>query len=161
MLQKIIAWIANTDANKEIHIDSSGFGLKTYTEWKHAKYGKMSVHKYIKLHIIRARWSKILAWTVTEGEENDSPQLRKLPNQIPKYDGDENVHFLGDAAYVGKDNCKAITEPGRIPILTLKKRPVPPRIQRMVEYAQVPQSTHEHVMVYCADATTLRMHLAR
>ena len=45
----------------------------------------MSVHKYIKLHIIRARWSKILACTVTEGEENDSPQLRKLPNQIPKY----------------------------------------------------------------------------
>ena len=160
-LQKIIARIANTDANKEIHIDSSGFGLKIYTEWKHAKYGKMSVHKYIKLHIIRARWSKILACTVTEGEENDSPQLRKLPNQIPKYDGDENVHFLGDAAYVGKENCKAITESGRIPILTLKKRPVPPRIQRMVEYAQVPQSTHEHIMVCCADATTLRMHLSR
>ena len=40
VLQKIIAWIANTDANKEIHIDSSGFGLKIYTEWKHAKYGQ-------------------------------------------------------------------------------------------------------------------------
>ena len=37
VLQKIIARIANTDANKEIHIDSSGFGLKIYTEWKHAK----------------------------------------------------------------------------------------------------------------------------
>ena len=81
----------------------------------------MSVHKYVKLHIIRARWSKILACTVTEGEENDSPQPRKLLNQIPKYDGDENVHFLGDAAYVGKENCKAITESGRIPILTPKK----------------------------------------
>ena len=37
LLARIIARIANTDANKEIHIDSSGFGLKIYTEWKHAK----------------------------------------------------------------------------------------------------------------------------
>ena len=121
VLQKIIAWIANTDANKEIHIDSSGFGLKIYTEWKHAKYGKMSVHKYIKLHLIRARGGRILACSITEGEESDSPQLRKLLKQIPEYRGGGDVYFLGDAAYNGKKNCKAIKASGRIPIITSKK----------------------------------------
>ena len=100
-------WLANTDANKEIHIDSSGFGLKIYTEWKHAKYGKMSVHKYVKLHIICTRRSKILACTITEEEESDSPHLRELPKRIPNYKGDD-VYFLDDAAYNGKENCKSI-----------------------------------------------------
>ena len=121
VLQDIIRWIANTDANKELHIDSSGFGLKIYTEWKHAKYGKMSVHKYVKLHIIRARKGKILACTITEGVENDSPHLRKLLKQIPDYEGDDDVYFLGDAGYNGKENCKAIKASGRIPIITPKK----------------------------------------
>ena len=121
VLQDIIAWIANTDANKELHIDSSGFGLKIYTEWKHAKYGKMNVHKYVKLHLIRARGGKILACSITEGEESDSPQLREMLRQIPDYEGDDDVYFLGDAAYNGKKNCKAITASGRIPIITPKK----------------------------------------
>lgn len=121
VLQTIILWIANTDANKEFHIDSSGFGLKIYTEWKHAKYGKMSVHKYVKLHLIRARKGKILACTITRGEEHDSPQLRELLKQVPDYTGKDDIYFLGDAAYNGKENCEAIKASGRIPIITPKK----------------------------------------
>lgn len=103
VLQNIIRWIANTDANKELHIDSSGFGLKIYTEWKHAKYGK------------------ILACIVTECKEHDSPQLRELLKQIPEYSGCDDVYFLGDAAYNSRENCQAVRESGRIPIMAPNK----------------------------------------
>ena len=35
--------------------------------------------------------------------------------------GYDDVYFLGDAAYNGKENCRAIKASGRIPIMTPKK----------------------------------------
>ena len=118
VLQNIITWIANTDANKEIHIDSSGFGLKIYTEWKHAKYGKMSVHKYVKLHAIRARRGKILTCTITEGMENDSPQLGSCSSRVQTVRA-----MMMSIFWVTQPTtaCKAIKASGRIPIITPKK----------------------------------------
>lgn len=45
----------------------------------------MSVHKYVKLHLIRAKGGKILVCTITEGYERNSPSIRDLLEQIPDH----------------------------------------------------------------------------
>lgn len=110
----------------------------------------MSVHKYVKLHIICARGGKILTCTVTEGEEHDSLQLRELLKQIPEYSGGDDVYCTGDAAYNSKENCQAVRESGRIPIMALNKGQSP---KGFSAWSKMLRFLDKHPRTYC---TTLR-----
>ena len=112
---------------------------------RHAKYGKMSVHKYAKLHLIGAEGSKILACTITKGEESDSPQLMDLLKQIPDHEGDDDVYFLGDAAYNGKKNCKAIKASNKIPIIISKKGR---SLKRFTAWSDMLRFLEKHLRTY-------------
>ena len=73
-----------------------------------AAHNSCQMEQNTRLHRYRRRGKRLAA-------------AQKVAQSNSQVYGDENDHFLGDAAYVGKENCKAITESGRIPILTPKK----------------------------------------
>ena len=100
--------------------DSSGYSIARYIERQNAKYGKLSVHDFAKLHVIRTLHDKICAVMATPGHANDSPYLKKVIGMMPG--GSGNV--LGDAAYGGVKNCNAIRDSGRRPIMDPKSNAV-------------------------------------
>ena len=117
VLQEIITWMAGDDAvDSTLLADSSGFSIAKMLEWHHAKYGKLSVRLFAKLHLIHALHGKICAATVTPGKANDSPYLRQMIEMLPQ--GTGNV--LADSMYGGKKNCQSIKDSGRIPIIEPK-----------------------------------------
>ena len=64
---------------------------------------------------------KISAAPFTPGEVNDSPYLRKMIKMMPAGSG----NLLGDNAYGGVENCNAIRDSGRRPIINLKLNAIP------------------------------------
>ena len=120
--QQIITWMAGEDAVHGTKIaDSSGYSIARYIEWQNAKYGKLSVHDFAKLHVIRTLHGKICAAMVTPGKANDSPYLKKMMDMMPRGSGD----VLGDAAYGGIKNCNAIRDSGRRPVIDPKSDAMP------------------------------------
>ena len=128
--QKIITWMAGNDA---VHgtkiVDSSGYGIARYVDWYNAKYGKISVKLFAKLHLIHAPHGRICAAMVTPGVANDSPYLRKMIKMMPPGSGD----VLGDAAYGGIKNCNAIRDSGRRPVIDPKSNAVPKGLNARAE----------------------------
>ena len=115
--QKIITWLAGDDAvHSTLVSDSSGFSVAKLIEWQHAKYGKLSVSDFAKLHLIQTLHGRICAATVTSGKDNDSPYLRQMIEMLPKGSG----YVIADAMYGGKKNCNAIRDSGRTPIIEPK-----------------------------------------
>ena len=118
MLQKIIVWLAGDDAiHNTLVADSSGFSIAKFIEWQHAKYGKLKVSDFAKLHLIHTLHGKICAATVTPGKRNDSPRLRWMVRMRPEGSG----HVIADSMYGGKKNCNAIRDSGRTPIIEPKE----------------------------------------
>ena len=73
--QQIITWMAGEDAVHGTKIaDSSGYSMEWYKEWQNAKYGKLGVHDFAKLHVIRTLHGKICAATVRP----DTPTTRRI-----------------------------------------------------------------------------------
>ena len=97
-------------------VDSSGFSISECSDWMNAKYCKISVRLFAKLHIIHALRGMICAATVTPGNCNDSPQLRYMVEVLPEGNGD----VLADTAYGGIKNCNAIRDSGRRAIINPK-----------------------------------------
>ena len=120
--QKIITWMAGDDA---VHgtkvVDSSGYSIARYVDWYNAKYGKISVGLFAKLHLIHTPHGRICAAMVTPGEDNDSPYLREMIGMMPPGSGD----VLCDSAYGGVENCNAIRDSGRRPIIDPKSDAIP------------------------------------
>ena len=120
--QKIIIWMAGNDA---VHgtkiVDSSGYSIARYVDWYSSKYGKISAKYFVKLHLIHTSHGKICAAMVTPGEANDSPHLREMISMMPPGSGD----VLGDSAYGGAENCSAIRDSGRRPIIDPKSNATP------------------------------------
>ena len=117
ILHKLILWVAGDDA---VHgtkiVNSSGFSIARYVDWYNAKYGKISVKKFSKLHIMQTLHGKICAAMVTPGKANDSPYLRAMIAMMPHGSG----YVLADARYGGMENCQAVQDSGRRPIIEPK-----------------------------------------
>ena len=46
-------------------VDSSGFSIARYVDWQNAKYGRLSVRLFAKLHIMHTLHGMVCAATVT------------------------------------------------------------------------------------------------
>ena len=120
--QRIITWMAGGDAVHGTKIaDSGGYNTGWCIEWQNAKYGKLNVHDFARLHLIHALRGEICVATVTPGHANDSPYLKKMIGMMPGGSGD----VLGDAAYCGVKNCSAIRDSGRRAVMEHKSNAVP------------------------------------
>ena len=82
-------------------VDSAGFGISRYRDWRNAKYGTISVKQFAKLHTVYALGGMICAAAVTLGRANDSPYLGKMLARMPRGSGD----MLTDVQYCGVKNC--------------------------------------------------------
>ena len=110
-------------------VDSSRFSIAQFVEWQHAKYGKLSVHDFAKMHLIHTPQGKVCAAMVTPGQANDSPYLRKMIEVMPEGSGD----MLGDAAYGGVKNCNAIRDSGRRAVIDVKSNATPKGLNARAE----------------------------
>ena len=121
VLQRVIAKMAGCDAvHGTLLVDSSGFSIARYVDWQNAKYGKLSVRLFAKLHIMHTLHGMVCAATVTAGNASDSPYLRLMIGTLPEGDGD----ILADAAYGGIKNCNAIRDSGRRAIINSKSNAI-------------------------------------
>ena len=120
--QKIITWMAGDGA---VHgtraVDSGGYSMARYADWYDAKYGKISARLFARLRLMHAPHGRMCAAMVTPGEDNDSPCLGEMMGMMPPGSGD----VLGDSAYGGVENCNAIRDSGRRPIIDLKSNATP------------------------------------
>ena len=110
-----------TDGNwNDLHGDSTGFGLRKYVEWNHAKHGDghIKAHDFVKLHLITAVNGMILAFSVTGAHAHDSPIFREMFKDWIR-PGCGIVAL--DAAYYAAANCDIIVESGRVPVIKPKK----------------------------------------
>ena len=95
---ELILWTAGDDAARGTKIvDSSGFSIARYADRYNAKYGKISVKKFAKLHIMQTLRGKTCAATVAPGKANDSPYLRAMIAMMPRGPG----YAPADAQYGG------------------------------------------------------------
>jgi transposase len=102
-------------------VDSSGFSTSRYARWFDYKWGKEKKYKvWIKAHInTGVKTNIITSVKVTEGQENDSPQLAELIRKTAEnFDIKEQS---GDKAYNSRANFKVIEEVGAIPFIPFKK----------------------------------------
>jgi transposase len=102
-------------------IDSSGFSTSRFARWFDYKWGKERKFRiWLKAHLISGvRTNIITGVKITEGQENDSPQLPELVRKTA-----ENFNLSevsGDKAYNGRENFKAIEEVGATPFIPFKK----------------------------------------
>ena len=101
-------------------VDSSGFSIARYMDWQNAKYGKLSVRLFCKLHIMHTLHGMACAAVVTPGNANYSPYLRAMVDTLPEGDGD----VLADAAYGGVKNCNTVRDSGRRAVIDSKSNAV-------------------------------------
>lgn len=109
------------EIEEDFAVDSSGFSTSRYARWFDYKWGKERKYKvWIKAHLISGVKTNIITGVkITEGHENDSPQLKELVQKTA-----ENFNLSevsGDKAYCGKDNFKIIAEVGATPFIPFKK----------------------------------------
>jgi len=102
-------------------IDSSGFSTSRFARWFDYKWGKERKYKvWLKAHLVSGVKTNIITGVkITEGQENDSPQL---PELIRKTAENFNLNEVsGDKAYNGRENFKVIEEVGATPFIPFKK----------------------------------------
>ena len=86
--QKIITRMAGDEAvHGTLLVDSSGFSIAKYIDWLNAKYGKLSVRLFSKLHIMHTLRGMVCAAVVTPGNINDPPYLRQMIEMLPEETG--------------------------------------------------------------------------
>ena len=116
-------------------VDSSGFSIARYIDWLNAKYGKLSVRLFSKLHIMHTLHGTVCAAAVTPGKVNDPPYLRQMIEMLPEGDGD----VPADAAYGGVENCDAIRDSGRRAIIDSKSNAVIKGFNARAEMSRFPR----------------------
>ena len=109
------------EIEKDFAVDSSGFSTCRFARWFDYKWGKERKFRiWLKAHLISGvRTNIITGVKITEGQENDSPQLAELVRKTA-----ENFNLSevsGDKAYNGRENFKVIEEVGATPFIPFKK----------------------------------------
>ena len=84
-----------------------------YIDWLNAKYGRIIVRLFSKIHIMHTPNSTVCAAVVTHGNVNDPPYLRLMIETLPEGDGDDQA----GGAHGGVKNCDAIRDSGRRSII--------------------------------------------
>ena len=109
------------EIEKDFAVDSSGFSTSRYARWFDYKWGKERKYKvWIKAHLISGVKTNIITGVkITEGHENDSPQLKELVKKTAENFGISEVS--GDKAYSSRKNLKVIEEVGATPFIPFKK----------------------------------------
>ena len=87
---------------------------------------------------------------VTSGEANDSLYLREVIGMMPPDSGD----VLGDSAYGSVENCNAIRNSERRPIIDLKSNAAPHGFNAKVEVLKFRDEHLASSTTYCAPETT-------
>lgn len=108
------------EIEKDFAVDSSGFSTCRFTRWFDYKWGKDKKQRiWLKAHICSGVKTNIVTGiTITEGHDNDSPQLKYLVEQTAKNFNLNEVS--GDKAYSSKNNLAIIKENGAIPFIPFK-----------------------------------------
>jgi len=109
------------EIENDFAIDSSGFSTSRYARWFDYKWGKERKYKvWLKAHINSGVKTNIITSVkITEGHDNDSPQLAELVRKTA-----ENFTIKeqsGDKAYNSRANLKVIQEVGGVPFIPFKK----------------------------------------
>ena len=87
--QQINVWMAGEMRSTAQRAPTpAGTATARYIEWQNAKYGKISVQDFAKLHLIHTPYGKVCAAMVTPGKANDSPYLREMIEMMPDGSGD-------------------------------------------------------------------------
>ena len=102
-------------------VDSSGFSTCRFARWFDYKWGKERKHRiWLKAHLCSGIKTNIITGVkITEGQENDSPQLAELVRKTAEVFNMNEVS--GDKAYNGRENFKVIEEVGATPFIPFKK----------------------------------------
>jgi len=109
------------EIEKDFAVDSSGFSTSRFARWFDYKWGKDRKYRiWLKAHLISGvRTNIITGVKITEGQENDSPQLAELVRKTAENFNISEVS--GDKAYNGRENFKVIEEAGGTPYIPFKK----------------------------------------
>ena len=100
------------DVESNFAIDSSGFSTSRFGRWFDYKWGKeRKIRMWMKAHVMSGTKTNIItAVEVTEGRDNDSPQLPRLVQESAKTFALSEV--VCDKAYLSKENLRVIDEEG-------------------------------------------------
>lgn len=117
----ILSSLPLKDIETDFAIDSSGFSTNRFARWFDYKWGKDKKQRiWLKAHInTGVKTNIITSFKITEGTENDSPQLSELVKKTA-----ENFNLKeqsGDKAYNSRENLKVIDELGAVPFIPFKK----------------------------------------
>ena len=101
----------------DIAVDSSGFSLKTSSNWFDIRIKRKSTKKdYIKLHIvIDVDTGIILHFTITDWKGSDSKEFQRLIRDLSRIG-----KAAGDKAYSSRANCQAVADKKGKPFLCFK-----------------------------------------
>jgi len=123
--------------------DSTSFSTKKYRKEFNVRTRKNGWKKCtIKLHGLvttNPNFPIFLSVKITDGEVNDSPQVKPLLAAREKKIKLGDVG--GDSAFLGRENVEAIAEDGGTPIISIKKNTTPkakgsPEWKKMVNFAK-------------------------
>ncbi len=123
-MDEVVLAMSEGERIADLHGDSTGFGLRKYKSWSHAKHGEVTGHDFAKLHAIAAIGGKILSFEATPGTSGDSPEFARMMSRIPK--GGYGIVAL-DSAYDSYKNCELIAKSGRGPVIKPAKGHEKPR----------------------------------
>ena len=123
ILQKLITLSSTPlrDVETKFALDSSGFSTSRFARWFDYKWGKERKYRiWLKAHInTGVKTNIITSVKITEGVDNDSPQLAELVRKTAEIFNMKEQS--GDKAYSSRDNLAVIEEVGAIPFIPFKK----------------------------------------
>ncbi len=123
-MDEVVLAMSDGEYTVDLHGDSTGFGLRKYKSWSHAKHGEVTGRDFAKLRIVGAIGGRILSFEATPGTSGDSPELARMFGRIPR--GGCGIAVL-DSAYDSYENCRLIAEGGRVPVIKPTKGNERPR----------------------------------
>ena len=131
ILKKLIALSSTPlrEIENSFAVDSSGFSTCRFARWFDYKWGKERKHRiWLKAHLCSGVKTNIITGVkITEGTENDSPQLAELVRKTAEVFNMNEVS--GDKAYNGRENFKVIEEVGATPFIPFKKNVTGKRVR--------------------------------
>ncbi len=83
-MDEVMLAMSEGEYTVDLHGDSTGFGLRKYKSWSHAKHREVTGHDFAKLHVIGAIGGRILSFEATPGTSGDSPEFAHMIGRIPK-----------------------------------------------------------------------------
>ncbi len=123
-MDEVVLAMSDGEYTVDLHGDSTGFGLRKYKSWSHAKHGEVTGRDFAKLRIVGAIGGRILSFEATPGTSGDSPELARTLSRIPR--GGCGIVAL-DSAYDSYKNCGLIAKSGRVPVIKPAKGNEKPR----------------------------------